>query len=150
MPDADALIDRCEATASERFRTDRKFFTAIAIADAGLVRALRSGRLGQVGQAGDDEVVELQTVYQEVIRDAAPNARELHSVGRHIDIIGMCSTSSRPGARTTKTTVARLTELRAKLVWDDRGTQGAGTAGDPPKPAKRAARKPKSSPKKPG
>jgi hypothetical protein len=97
VPDADALIDRCKATAKERFGTDRKFFTAIAMADAELVRALRSGRLGQVGPAGDAQVVELQTVYQEVIRDAAPNARELHSVGRHIDIIGIVLDKLAPG-----------------------------------------------------
>src|SRR6185312_6001476 len=49
VPDADDLIDRCTAHACERFLTDRTFFTAIGRADAGLVRALVTGRLG-----GDD------------------------------------------------------------------------------------------------
>ncbi len=163
VPDVDALIDRCEATARDRVRTDRqrKFWTAIAIADSALVRALRSGRLGQDGQVGDDEGMKLQTVYQDVIRDAVPSARELHSVGRHIDIIAVLLGKLSPRRQTTKATMARLTELRAKLVWDARGEQGTGTkqpsgsaqappAADPPKTAKRTARQPKSSTKKSG
>ena len=88
VPDADALLERCEATARERFSIDRSFFTAIGIADAALVRALRSGRLGQDGQAGDDEVVRLQTSLPGSRQWLAPTACELDSVGKQIDITG--------------------------------------------------------------
>ena len=88
VPDADALIERCEATARERFSIDRKFFTAIDMANAAMVGALRSDRLGQDGQAGDDELVRLQTSFEEVVELAGPTASELDSVGKQIDIIG--------------------------------------------------------------
>ena len=87
VPDADALIERCEATADERFSIDRSFFTAVARADVALVRALRSGRLGQDGQVGDQEVVTLHELFQEIVNDTAPTASELDSVCMQIDII---------------------------------------------------------------
>ena len=87
VPDADALIERCEATADERFSIDRSFFTAVAFANVALVRALRSGRLGQDGQVGDQEVVQLQEHFQEIVNDTAPTASELDSVCMQIDII---------------------------------------------------------------
>ena len=134
VPDAEALIERCEATARERFRNDRKFWTAVATADAGLVRALRTGRLQLDDQDGDDEVVRLQTVYQDVIREAAPTARELHGVGRHIEIIAVLLDRLSPeNDPATQRTVARLTELRIKITGDVRGAKGT-TAEAPPDP----------------
>ena len=125
VPDADALIERCEATASEGFRKDRKFWTAIATADAGLVRALRTGRLGLVGQDGDDELGRLASVYQDVIREAAPTARELYGVGRHIEIIAVLLGRLSPRRPATKKTIARLTELRIKITGDVRAAPGS-------------------------
>jgi len=161
VPDADALIERCEATASEGFRKDRKFWTAIATADAGLVRALRTGRLGLVGQDGDDELDRLASVYQDVIREAAPTARELYGVGRHIEIIAVLLGRLSPRRPATKKTIARLTELRIKITGDVRAAPGS-PAGEPPGPeqappgngapkaAKKTARQQKSPARKPG
>ncbi len=47
VPGSDELLARCEATAGERFVIDRKFYTAIGMADARLVRALLEDRLSQ-------------------------------------------------------------------------------------------------------
>jgi pimeloyl-ACP methyl ester carboxylesterase/tetratricopeptide (TPR) repeat protein len=154
VPDADALIERCEATAGEQFSIDRKFFTAIGIADAALVRALRSGRLGQDGQAGDDEIAQLQSSFEEVIQLAGPTTSELDSVGKQIDITGRLLTKILPNRASTRTTVARLAELRARIAGDERPGQGTGAAsspgGDRVRPAKPTAAQRKPPKRKPG
>ena len=123
VPDADAMLERCRATARERFSVDRKFYTAIGIADTDLVRALRSGRLGQDGQPGDEELALLQTVYQDVIRDAVPTASDLDSVSTHIDLTRRLLNKLLPDAADTPATIDRLGELRRKIAGEpDTGT----------------------------
>jgi hypothetical protein len=154
VADADALLERCEATAREQFSIDRKFFTAMDMANAALVRALRSGRLGQDGQAGDDEVAQLQTSFEEVVELAGPTASELDSVGKQIDITGRLLTKILPNRASTRTTVARLAELRARIADDERPGQGTGAAsspgGDRVRPAKPTAAQRKPPKRKPG
>jgi tetratricopeptide (TPR) repeat protein len=130
VPDADALIERCAATARERFSIDRKFFTAIDMANAAMVRAFRSDRLGQDGQAGDDEVVRLQTSFEEVVELAGPTASELDSVGKQIDIIGRLLKKIFPNRASTRATLARLSQLRGRIAGED-GSEGTGAAGSP-------------------
>ena len=130
VPDADALIERCAATARERFSIDRKFFTAIDMANAAMVRAFRSDRLGQDGQAGDDEVVRLQTSFEEVVELAGPTASELDSVGKQIDIIGRLLKKIFPNRASTRATLARLSQLRGRIAGEDR-SEGTGAAGSP-------------------
>ena len=131
VPDADALLDRCEATARERFSIDRDFFTAMDMAYTALVRALRAGRLGQDGQAGDNEIAQIQTRFKEVIDLAAPTASQLDSVGKQIDIICRVLENISPKHASTRTTVARLAELRARIAGDERVGQSNGMK-DPP------------------
>jgi hypothetical protein len=130
VPDADALIERCEATARERFSIDRKFSTAIDMANAAMVRALRSDRLGQDGQAGEDEVVRLQASFEEVVELAGPTASELDSVGKQIDIIGRLLKKIFPNRASTQTTLARLSQLRGRITGEN-GSEGTGAAGTP-------------------
>lgn len=129
VPDADALLERCEVTARERFLIDRKFFTAIAKADTALVRALRAGSLGRDDQTGADEVAHLKTLYQEVIRKAAPTASELTSVGRQISITARSLEKLTSTRGTTKTTVARLAELRRSIAGEDSDGEGFSAPG---------------------
>ena len=131
VPDADALLDRCEATAREKFSVDRRFFTAMDMAYTALVRALRSGRLGQDGQAGDNEVAQLQTSFEEVVDLAAPTASELDSIGRQIDIIGRVLGKIWPNRASTRATIARLSRLSERIAGEDRGAQSTGTCGPP-------------------
>ncbi len=123
VPDADALLDRCEATAREKFSVDRRFFTAMDMAYTALVRALRSGRLGQDGQAGDNEVAQLQTSFEEVVDLAAPTASELDSIGRQIDIIGRVLGKIWPNRASTRATIARLSRLSERIAGEDRGAR---------------------------
>ncbi len=125
VPDADALVERCEAIAHVRFSIDRKFFTAVTIADAALVRALRSGRLGQAGEAGDREVARLLPPYQEVVELAMPSPRDLDSVCTHIDITGKLLMKIHPDRASSRTTAAHLAELRRRIAVDQYYGQSA-------------------------
>lgn len=129
VPDADALIDRCEATARERFSIDRTFFTAVSIADAALVRALRSGRLGQNGQAGEQEVAQLLTRFEEVVRLAAPTSGNLDSVCAHLDVTGKLFIKVQPNRTSSRTTVAHLAELCRRISGNQRNGQSPEPAG---------------------
>lgn len=120
VDDADLLIDRCEATASERFRTDKSFATAVGIAEARLVRALTSGRLGQDGDAGEAELRQLQAAYQDRIRETAPSAADLESVCRQIAIACRLLDTLFGGQPWAKTTVTRLDALRGRIAGEDR------------------------------
>jgi tetratricopeptide (TPR) repeat protein len=131
VPDADALIERCEATAHERFSIDRSFFTAVAFANVELVRAFRSGRLGQKGHVGDQEVIRLQERFGEIVNETAPTADELDTVCTQIDIIGRLLDKMAPGRQGTQPTVARLVELRSRIGCDD----GAGSPAQDQQPA---------------
>lgn len=123
VPDADALIDRCEATARERFSVDRTFYTAVAIADAALVRALRSGRLGRNGHAGQQEVARLLTRFEEVVQLAAPTQSNLDSVCTHLDVTSRLLTKIHPNRASSRITVAHLDELRRRIGGDQRNGQ---------------------------
>ena len=129
VPDAEALIERCEATADERFSIDRSFFTAVARADVALVRALRSGRLGQDGQVGDQEVVTLHELFQEIVNDTAPTAFELDSVCMQIDITRRLFKKIVPNRASTRATIARLAELRSLIGGDHRNGHSAAIPG---------------------
>ncbi|MFV8167627.1 tetratricopeptide repeat-containing protein [Mycobacterium sp. 134] len=154
VPDADALIDRCEATARERFSIDRTFYTAVAIADAALVRALRSGRLGRNGQAGQQEVARLLTRFEEVVQLAAPTASNLDSVCTHLDVTSRLLIKIHPNRASSRITVAHLDELRRSIGGDERNGQSPEppvstnqTNGSSPKPA---AGQPKPPSRRPG
>ncbi|MFY9918741.1 MAG: CHAT domain-containing protein [Mycobacterium sp.] len=117
VPEVDELLARCEATAGERFATDRKFFTAVGMADAHLVRALMADRLSPNDDAADQELDRLHEKYQQVIKQAAPTASELDSVVGQLDSIANLLEKLAPEDRATETkaTVARLKELRRRI-----------------------------------
>ncbi len=117
VPEVDELLARCEATAGERFATDRKFFTAVGMADAHLVRALMADRLSPNDDAADKELDRLHEKYQQVIKQAAPTASELDSVVGQLDSIANLLEKLAPEDRATETkaTVARLKELRRRI-----------------------------------
>ncbi len=131
----------------EQFLIDRKFFPAIAIAEVALLRALRAGRLGKEGQAGDDELARLKELYQDTIRKAAPTARELTSVGKQITVTGRSLEKLWPNRATTKATVARLAELRRSIAGQGRDELRTNTAvssngnGTPPAVASNGQRR---------
>lgn len=141
VPDADALIDRCVTTAHEQFSIDRRFYTAVSIADAALVRALRSGRLGQNGQAGEQEVAQLLAHFQEVVVLAVPSLGNLDSVCTHLDVTGKLLTKIQPNRASSRMTVANLAELCRRISGDQRNghvvepVAAASRNGSAPKPA---------------
>jgi CHAT domain-containing protein/pimeloyl-ACP methyl ester carboxylesterase len=150
--DGDALADRCEAVASERFHRDRRFFDAIGIADAALVRALLSARLEADEKTGKAEVARLAEAYRDVIGRAGPTPRELDSVTRHFDDLAALIGKLRPAGAATRSIVARLAELRNTVTGnpasgsgEDRGPQrqraakAAPAVSDAPPKAKPAA-----------
>lgn len=120
VDDAELLIDRCEATACERSRSDKSFATAVGIAEARLVRALTSGRLGQDGDAGDAELRQLQAAYQDRIRETAPSAAELESACRKIAMACRLLDTLFGDQQWAKATVTRLDALRARITGADR------------------------------
>lgn len=129
---ADALIERCEAAARERYATTRDFFDAAGIADGALLRALRKGVLRQQGGAADAEVKSLVGTYQEVFKRAQPNARQIDSVVKQIDRLGALLKVLAPDDATRR----HLGALRDALGGSSR------RPGDADRPAeKRAARR---------
>lgn len=120
VDDAELLIDRCEATACERSRSDKSFATAVGIAEARLVRALTSGRLGQDGDAGDGELRQLQAAYQDRIRETAPSAAELESACQKIAMACRLLDTLFGDQQWAKATVTRLDALRARITGADR------------------------------
>jgi CHAT domain-containing protein len=120
VPGADELLARCAATAGERYVTDRKFYTAIGMADAHLARALMEDRLSRSNDAADKELNRLHEKYQQVIKQAAPNASELDSVVGQIDSIANLFEKLAPEDQATQTdaTVARLRELRRRIAGE--------------------------------
>jgi hypothetical protein len=118
--DGDAILDRCEVTARERFSTDRKFFPAIALADTALIRALRSGRLGEEGPMADNEFAQIQARFKDVIDLAAPTASELSSVGKQIDVVAKLLQRIGPKNAHTRAAVARLLRLRRSIAGEER------------------------------
>lgn len=119
IPEADALIERCETTARERFPIDRKFRTALTIADAALVRALRSGRLAQNGQTGDREVTRLLACFDEVVRMTAATATRVDTVCTHIETTSRIITKVLPDGE-SRMTAANLAELRRRIGCEQR------------------------------
>ncbi|MGV0823558.1 tetratricopeptide repeat-containing protein [Mycobacterium syngnathidarum] len=140
VPDADALIDRCVTTTHEQFSTDRRFYTAVSIADAALVRALRSGRLGQNGQAGEQALAHLLAHFQEVVLLAVPTLGNLDSVCTHLDVTGRLLMKIQPNRASSRMTVAHLAELCRRISGDQRNGHGVEPAasairnGSAPKP----------------
>ena len=118
VPEADELLDRCEATGRERFLIDRNFFPAVASADARLVRALTGGQLGTDDGAAEIELRELQSRYHDVIERTVPSARELDSVCRHIEIIGILVGKLGSGRQEAEDTAQRLAQLRRTICGD--------------------------------
>ncbi|MBU8817758.1 CHAT domain-containing protein [Mycolicibacterium goodii] len=122
VPEADSLIDRCETAARERFSADRRFFTALTVADAALVRALRSGRLAQNGQAGDREITQLRARFDEVVELAAPTSGHPESVCTHIGLTSRIVRTILP--RNANQMIAdNLDELRRRIRCDQRNGQ---------------------------
>lgn len=115
VPQDHELLNLCDAQVAERFNDDHSFFTAVAIADARLLRDLREGRLAGQGTEAEDELNEIKVLYRQAIDTTAPNSRELDSVYGNIDTI--CSLMEKlPGERTgTETVISRLTELRRSI-----------------------------------
>jgi len=117
VPATDELLARCEATASERFVTNRDFYTAIGMADAHLVGALMADRLSMDNDAAEEELDRLHEKYQQVIKQAAPTASELNSVLAQLDSIATLLDKLAPDDRATETkaAVTRLRELRRRI-----------------------------------
>jgi tetratricopeptide (TPR) repeat protein len=122
LSEADELIERCEATGRERFLIDRDFFTAVAWADARLVRTLMQGQLGAEADDGaaETELRELQSRYHEVIERTVPSARELDSTCCHIEVISIVVGTLGSGRREAKAAAERLTRLSRAISGDPR------------------------------
>lgn len=119
VPDADVLIERCRTNARDRFQSERWFMRAATLADVEFVRALMSGVLGEADEGGDHEADRLVAMYREVIAKAAPDARDLDSVLRQLDITGRLLGKLRPDEPATAVTTARLTRLCRGIRGDD-------------------------------
>ncbi len=120
VPEVDELLTRCEATAGERFVTDRKFFTAVGMADALVVRALMADRLSRDDEVAEKEVDRLNEKYQQVIKRAGPTTSELDSVVGQLDSVANLLGLLAPEDRGTETQakVARLRELRRRIAGE--------------------------------
>jgi CHAT domain-containing protein/pimeloyl-ACP methyl ester carboxylesterase len=86
VSDVETLLARSEAAAAERFAASRKFFEAVAIPDAALVRTLGAGVLAQ-GAKSYREVERLARLYQDTITQTSPSNREIDSALAQIEIM---------------------------------------------------------------
>ena len=86
VSDAETLLARSEAAASERFAATRRFFEAVTIPDAALVRALGTGALARGTESGR-EVERLARLYQDTITQTLPSNREIDSALAQIEIM---------------------------------------------------------------
>ncbi|HSF48084.1 MAG TPA: tetratricopeptide repeat-containing protein, partial [Burkholderiales bacterium] len=86
VSDAETLLARSEAAAAERFAASRRFFEAVAIPDAALVRTLGAGVLAQ-GAKSYREVERLARLYQDTITQTSPSNREIDSALAQIEIM---------------------------------------------------------------
>jgi tetratricopeptide (TPR) repeat protein len=111
----DKLLARCEAIAGERFVTDRKFFTAVGMADAQLVSALLADQLSRNDKAARTELDRLHEKYQQVINQAGPTASELNSVVEQIDSVAKLLEALAPESSVT---VTHLKKLRLRIAGE--------------------------------
>ncbi len=100
---------------------------------------------------GDQEVVTLHELFQEIVNDTAPTASELDSVCMQIDIIGRLFKKIVPNRASTRATIARLAELRSLIGGDDRNGHSAAIPGQDQQPtAKQPAVQHKPPKRRPG
>jgi len=121
---ADELLARCEATAGERFMADRKFYTAVGMADARLTRVLLQKRLNQKGPAADRELDELHEKYRQVFEQSGPTESEIQSSSGQIDAIADLLEALKTEDRATETdmVVANLKRLRTMIAGETPAT----------------------------
>ena len=89
--------------------------------DAGLVRALVTGRLGVDDTAAVKEFGDIHALFEDVVEQAPPTAREPDSVDTHIRIISVLLCKLGPEGLATRTSIARLAELRRTIAGDVQG-----------------------------
>ena len=131
VPDADALIERCEATA-RRAVLDRPQFLHGGRASPTWPWCARSDRAGsgRTARWGDQEVVTAPGASsRKSSMTLAPTASELDSVCMQIDIIGRLFKKIAPNRASTRATIARLAELRSLIGGDDRNGHSAAFTG---------------------
>ncbi len=169
--DVDALLQRCEVAARERWAVECDFFEAVAIPDAQLIRWLASGV--PATDKTVDPVDPLVQSYRETFRWASPSARQIDSVATQIDLLATLVEKLAKGGPAKQVDAARktveaLTHLRAGIAGEAKNERAPGApapdaepegtakrvgAGqDTPNlsPAPHSARKPGPARKKPG
>ena len=144
VSDAETLFARSEAAAGERFAISRKFFEAVAIPDAALVRALGSGALAR-GAESAREVERLARLYQDTITQTLPSNREIESALAQIEI--METLVEKLGGRdgTAESTASALRMLRQTITGEPQASSAKGErtrqAPAQPRPPSPAARR---------
>jgi hypothetical protein len=125
VSDAETLFARSEAAAGERFAISRKFFEAVAIPDAALVRALGSGALAR-GAESAREVERLARLYQDTITQTLPSNREIESALAQIEI--METLVEKLGGRdgTAQSTASALRMLRQTIAGEPQASSAKG------------------------
>lgn len=111
--------------------------------------------LEQDGPAGEHEVAQLLTSFEEVVQLAVPSLGNLESVCTHLDVTSRLLKKIEPNGTSNKLTVAHLEELRRRIGGDQRNGQQSlelpGSThqnnGSSPKPA---AGQPKPPSRRPG
>jgi CHAT domain-containing protein len=144
-PDTEILLARCESAARERFATSRKFFDAVAIQDAALLRALGSGALAG-GESAARETERLVREYLSTFRITQASAREIDSVATQIRILATLLEKLRTDVA-AKATAKTLREISLAIAGEAKSPRSSapsegGTAG-PMQPARARKAKPR-------
>lgn len=117
VSDAAPLLARSETAASERFASSRKFFDAIAIPDAALVRTLYTGALAH-GAESTREVERLARLYQDTIAQTLPSPREVDSALAQIEIIAALVEKLDGNSTVAEATASALRMLRRAITGE--------------------------------
>jgi tetratricopeptide (TPR) repeat protein len=125
--DAETLLARSEAAATERFAASRNFFEAVAIPDVALVRALCTGALARPEERGRD-IERLARLYQETIKQTLPSSREINSALGQIEIIAVLVEKLDGQNEAAKSTASALRALGQAITGESRATSANGAS----------------------
>jgi CHAT domain-containing protein/pimeloyl-ACP methyl ester carboxylesterase len=154
VSDAETLLARSEAAASERFAASRNFFEAVSIPDAALIRALGSGALARGTESGR-EVERLARLYQDTITQTLPSNREIDSALAQIEIMAALVEKLGDKDGAAAATASALRALRQTITGapqaataKNKSTLPGTDSGETAKPAARRKQKSKTGPMK--
>jgi CHAT domain-containing protein/pimeloyl-ACP methyl ester carboxylesterase len=125
VSDAETLLARSEAAASERFTASRKFFEAVTIPDAALVRALGTGALAR-GAESSREVERLARLYQDTITQTLPSNREIDSALAQIEIMAALVEKLGGNSAAAESTASALRMLRQTITGEAQASSANG------------------------